>query len=205
MDSRCSQTAYFQAFSSDCAFYVLLKRRSQAALLCHLQADWMCLAVVFCSCVGCLKMWGWVSCLRQRVGDYFIASRRLPPPGTLWEDQGPFPANPPITASHLLTSHLWHGLPSNQKSEEASLSSSSGSGPSDLLQPASWCRPFRHVSSCKLEDRRRERAVNTQKDVPVVLLQPVPQACQDLGWVVHFGCIFFYLCAHPFTHTFIWA
>ena len=33
--------------------------------------------------------------------------------------------------------------------------------------------------------------MNTQKDVPVVLLQPVPQACQDLGWVVHFGCIFF--------------
>lgn len=119
-------------------------------------------------------MWGWVSCLCQRVGDYFIASRRLPPPGSFWKfwfHQGPLPTNTPITASHLQPSHLLHGFPSNQESKEVGFSSSSGPG-RDLLQPPSWCRPFRHVSSHKLSEDQRRAAVNTQRDVLAVLLQP---------------------------------
>ena len=193
----------------DCAFYVLLKWRSQAALPCHLPADWMCSAVVFCSRVGSLKMWGWVSCLRQRAGDYFIASRRLPPPGSVWEvsvSSGPFSCQP--TNHSFPSSNIpfvtWLTLQSNVWRSELVLLFRVW----PLRPPTARvrvCRPFRHVSSCKLEDRSRGRQwKHIRTSLPCICRPCLKHAMTLVGLyilVVHFLMV----CVHPFTHTFIWA
>lgn len=209
MKGFCRYAPIFGAFPQTAVFMCCAVKMEKPGCLCSmLFASGL---AVLCCCVGCLKMWGWVKLFASKSWWLFYCEPELATPriffGSFGFIQDLLPANPPIIASHLQPSHWLHGFPLQSRVWGRGLFLSSGLA-RDLLKPPSWCRTFRHVSSRKLSEDQRRAAVNSQRDVLAVLLQPSPKHAMNLGCLPFFASVILHISLYRHRnldiHCFIW-